>query len=201
MTVPERGPRPAPPGNAPVQPNASGAAEDDGVPVSVRLGTVVPPEDPEDWTRPLTWVAALGMLAAPLIALAWFTVARPATSDQPLAGTFLVAAVVVAGGVMTGATQIGPVRAFAGTLGAALFAGLATIIVGAAMAGERQLAAASPTLAQAFGATVAGLAGALVAATLMPTFARAATRLRRGLAPAAIGIMLSAVVVRLLLVG
>lgn len=173
--------------------------EDDGVPVSVRLGTVVPPEDPEDWTRPLTWVAALGMLAAPIIALAWFALARPEAGNRPLAGTFVVAGVVVAGAVMTGATQIGPVRAFAGTLGAALFAGLATIIVGAAMAGERQVAAASPTLAQAFGATVAGLAGALVAATLMPTFARAGTRVRRGLAPAAIGIAISAVVVRLVL--
>jgi hypothetical protein len=199
MTGPERGPLSGPPGAAPAQPDVPGAAEDDGVPISVRLGTVVPPEDPEDWTRPLTWVAALGMLAAPLLALAWFAVARPTATDRPLAGTFLVAATVVAGGVMTGATQIGPVRAFAGTLGAALFAGLATIVVGAAMAGERQVAAASPTLAQAFGATVAGLAGALVAATLMPTFARATTRLRRGLAPAAIGIALSAVVVRLLL--
>jgi hypothetical protein len=169
MTGPERGPLSGPPGAAPAQPDVPGAAEDDGVPISVRLGTVVPPEDPEDWTRPLTWVAALGMLAAPLLALAWFAVARPTATDRPLAGTFLVAATVVAGGVMTGATQIGPVRAFAGTLGAALFA------------------------------TVAGLAGALVAATLMPTFARATTRLRRGLAPAAIGIALSAVVVRLLL--
>ena len=44
--------------------------DDDDVPVSVRLGTVVPPEDPEDWTRPLTWVAAVGMLAAPAVAAA-----------------------------------------------------------------------------------------------------------------------------------
>jgi hypothetical protein len=34
--------------------------DDDSVPISVRLGTVVPPEDPEDWTRPLTWMAAPG---------------------------------------------------------------------------------------------------------------------------------------------
>ena len=40
------------------------------VPVSVRLGNVVPPEDPEDWTQPLTWVAAAGMLAAPTSDLA-----------------------------------------------------------------------------------------------------------------------------------
>ena len=51
--------------------------DDDLVPVSVRLGEVVPPEDPEDWTRPLTWVAAFGMLAGPIVALAWFLVAPP----------------------------------------------------------------------------------------------------------------------------
>jgi cysteinyl-tRNA synthetase len=38
------------------------AGDDDLVPVSVQLGNVVPPEDPEDWTRPLTWAAAAGML-------------------------------------------------------------------------------------------------------------------------------------------
>ena len=47
------------------------AAEEEEVPVSVRLGGVVPPEDPEDWSRPLTWVAAIGMLAGPLAAVAW----------------------------------------------------------------------------------------------------------------------------------
>ena len=46
------------------------APDDDVVPVSVRLGEVVPPEDPEDWTRPLTWVAAGGMLVGPIVALA-----------------------------------------------------------------------------------------------------------------------------------
>jgi hypothetical protein len=173
--------------------------EDDRVPVSVRLGAVVPPEDPEDWTRPLTWVAALGMLGAPMVAIAWFTIAPPAIGDRPLAGTFLLAAAIVAGGAATGATQLGPVRAFAGTLGAALFSSLATVIAGAITAGGRPVASASPSVAQAFTAVVAGIAGAMVAATLMPSFARAATRLRRGLAPAVIGIGLSAIVVRLLL--
>ena len=54
----------------------TGDPDDDLVPISVRLGEVVPPEDPEDWTRPLTWVAAFGMLAGPLIALAWFVYRR-----------------------------------------------------------------------------------------------------------------------------
>ena len=53
-------------------------SDDDLVPVSVRLGAVVPPEDPEDWTRPLTWVAALGMLAGPILALAHAFVASAA---------------------------------------------------------------------------------------------------------------------------
>ena len=59
--------------------------DDDLVPVSVRLGEVVPPEDPEDWTRPLTWVVALGMLAGPAVAFAWFALAPP-TSGAPDAG-------------------------------------------------------------------------------------------------------------------
>ena len=56
--------------------------DDDLVPVSVRLGEVVPPDDPEDWTRPLTWVAAIGMLAAPAVALAWYAVAPPDDSTR-----------------------------------------------------------------------------------------------------------------------
>ncbi|HEX6129281.1 MAG TPA: hypothetical protein VF071_09700, partial [Candidatus Limnocylindria bacterium] len=62
---------------------------DDLVPVSVRLGEVVPPEDPEDWTKPLTWVAAAGMLLGPLVALGWFVAARPGGSD-PEPGTWLL---------------------------------------------------------------------------------------------------------------
>ena len=63
--------------------------DDDLVPVSVRLGAVVPPEDPEDWTRPLTWVAALGMLAGPIVTFGWFLFARP-TSAEAVPATFLV---------------------------------------------------------------------------------------------------------------
>ena len=49
----------------------------DNTPASVRLGEVVPPEDPEDWGRPLTWVVAAGMLVAPAVGAAWFATAGP----------------------------------------------------------------------------------------------------------------------------
>lgn len=172
--------------------------EDDAVPVSVRLGAVIPPEDPEDWTRPLTWVAASGMLLAPLVALVWFVAWQPATSDAPLPGTWLVAAAVVIGGVLTGVTQIGPGRAFAGTLGAGLLGSLLTVIVGGVTAGERQVGTASPTVTHAFFAVIAGLAGVLAAATLMPALVRLASRWRRALAPGAIGVAVAALVVQLL---
>jgi hypothetical protein len=172
--------------------------EEDAVPISVKLGTVVPPEDPEDWTRPLTWVAALGMLAAPIVALAWFWLAAPTGSTRPVAGTWLVAAALVIGAVATGSTQIGPVRAFAGTLGSGLFASLVTVIIGAALAGQRQVGSASPTVAHAVLAAAAGLIGALVASTLAPALAGAASRLRRGLAPAAIGVAVAAVSLQVL---
>jgi hypothetical protein len=168
------------------------------VPVSVRLGAVIPPEDPEDWTRPLTWIAAFGMLFAPLVALVWFGLWQPATSDAALPATWLLAAAVVVGGVMTGVTQIGAGRAAAGTLGAGLLGSLLTVIVGAATAGQRQVGIASPTMTHAFFAVVAGLAGVVAAATLMPALARLRSRWRRGLAPSAIGIVVAALVVQLL---
>ena len=70
---------------------------EDQVPVSIRLGTVVPPEDPEDWSRPLTWVAAIGMLAGPLAAVAWLQVARPTGSGSLLPGAVTIAVALVAG--------------------------------------------------------------------------------------------------------
>lgn len=172
--------------------------DDDSVPISVRLGTVVPPEDPEDWTRPLTWVAALGMLAAPIVAFAWFWLDPPHDTGVLLPGTVLVAAVLVLGGVATGVTQIGGVRAFAGTLGAALFAALATIIVGAAMAGQRQIGAASPMLAHAFVAAAAGLVGALASSIVAPAVANAASRPGRMVLPGGIGLVVATVVAGLL---
>jgi hypothetical protein len=178
--------------------SAAPPPHDDDVPISVRLGTVVPPEDPEDWTQPLTWVAALGMLVAPITALAWFWLARPAT-DTPSGMTWILAAVLVAGASLTGATQIGRARAFAGTLGAALFATLATVIVGVVLAGERQVGSASPTLAQAFLGGMSGLAGAAAAAVLAPAFARQRSRVVRFLPPALIGSIVALLIIGLLL--
>ena len=162
-----------------------GAGSDDGlVPVSVRLGEVVPPEDPEDWTRPMTWVAALGMLAAPLVALAWFVAAPPADASTPEAAAQLLAVTVAVGASVTGATQQGPLRAGTATLGAGLFAALVTIMVGLVMAGERQFGQASPTLAHAFAASAAGLGGVIVAAIVGAVTSRLRSRPIRVLAAA-----------------
>ena len=154
-----------------------GTPDDDLVPISVRLGQVVPPEDPEDWTRPLTWVAALGMLAGPIIALAWFVAAPPKNIAGAVPATYLVAAFLTAGAAATGATQLGAARAGTATLGAGLFGALVIIVLGVVTAGERQVGAASPTLAHAFVAAASGLAGAGFAALI----AAAAARLRRRL--------------------
>lgn len=150
----------------------TGTPDDDLVPISVRLGEVVPPEDPEDWTRPLTWVAALGMLAAPLLAFAWFAVGPPLQAEQALPLTFLLAALLAAGAAATGATQQGIARAATATLGAALFASLVVVILGVAMSGERQVGAASPALAHGFAASVGGLAGAGAASVVAGAVAR-----------------------------
>ena len=163
--------------------------DDDLVPVSVRLGEVVPPEDPEDWTRPLTWVVALGMLAGPAVAFAWFALAPP-TSGVSEPGTSILAAVLAGGAALTGATQIGVTRAWTTTVGAGLFGALVIIVLGVAMAGERQVGTASPTLEHAFVAAVAGLGGAAAAAVV----AAAVARMRSRLARAAVAVLTGAVV-------
>jgi hypothetical protein len=173
--------------------------DDDLVPVSVRLGAVVPPEDPEDWTRPLTWVAALGMLAAPLAALAWFVITPPLQSGEALPMTFFVATVLAAGAAATGATQQGIARASTATLGAALFAGLVVIIVGAVMAGQRQVGAASPTLAHAVAASAGGVAGSAAAAVVAGAVARLRARPIRFLLALVIGTALAVLAVGTLL--
>ncbi|MGH2357816.1 MAG: hypothetical protein ACRDGJ_07350 [Candidatus Limnocylindria bacterium] len=170
----------------------------DPAPVSVQLGAVVAPEDPEDWTRPLTWMAAAGMLAGPLAALAWFAVAPPIDAAGPLPATWLLAAAVASGAAAAGATQIGALRAGAGTVVAALFGGLATVIIGVVLAGERQVGSPSPTVAHATVAALAGAVGALAAGGLSALLARRAPRLVRWLAPAASGVVVSALVVGLL---
>jgi hypothetical protein len=170
-------------------------ADDDLVPISVRLGEVVPPEDPEDWTRPLTWVAALGMLAAPLVTLAWFVAAAPTDARAALPATFAVAAALAGGAAATGATQLGMARAWTATLGAGLFGALVVVILGVVMAGERQVGIASPTLAHAFGAAVAGLAGAAAASVVAAIVSRLRSRVMRFLAAvgAAVAVALLAV--------
>jgi len=155
------------------------ATDDDLVPISVRLGEVVPPEDPEDWTRPLTWIAALGMLAAPIVTLAWFGAAAPVDGTRAVPATFIVAVALAAGAASTGATQLGVARAWTATLATGLFGALVVIMLGVVLAGERQVGAASPTLAHAFAASVAGLAGAAVASVVAAAIARLRSRLVR----------------------
>ena len=179
----------------------TGDPDDDLVPISVRLGEVVPPEDPEDWTRPLTWVAASGMLAGPLIALAWFVIAPPSAAIAALPATYLVAIALAAGAAATGATQVGAARAATATLGAGLFAALVVIILGVVMAGERQVGVASPSLAHAFVASVGGLSGAAFAAVVAAVVARLRSRLMRFLPALGAGVATALTVVGRLLPG
>ena len=170
-------------------------SDEDLVPVSVRLGNVVPPEDPEDWTRPLTWVAALGILAGPIATLAWFTVAPPRDGGAALPMTYLVAAFLAAGSAATGATQLGRARAWTATLGAGLFSALVIVVLGVVTAGERQVGVASPTLAHGFAAALGGLGGAGAAALVAAVVATLRLRVVRFLpalvvgASAAIGVV------------
>ena len=173
--------------------------DDDLVPASVRLGNVVPPEDPEDWTRPLTWVAALGMLAAPILALAWFVVAPPADSSVALPLTHVVAALLAGGAAATGATQQDALRAATATLGAGLFAALGVVMLGVVLAGERQVGSASPTLAHGFAAAIGGLVGTGAAATIAAVVARLRSRWVRLLPPAAAGMAVAVALVGVVL--
>ncbi len=174
-------------------------SDEDLVPVSVRLGNVVPPEDPEDWTRPLTWVAALGMLAAPIVTLVWFVVAPPDQAQQALPATYLVATALAAGAAATGATQLGGARAFTATLGAGLFGALAIVILGVAMAGERQMQVASPTLAHAVAAAVGGMTGTLGASVVAAFVARLYERPLRFVMGVLMGVATAMVTVALLM--
>jgi hypothetical protein len=181
------------------RPEVTPPAADEGedlVPVSVRLGEVVPPEDPEDWTKPLTWVAAAGMLLGPLAGVAWFVVTPP-DARGPSPGTWLLAAAVAAGATLTGSTQQSRVRAWTSTLATALFEALVVIIIGAAFAGERQIVEASPPLAHAFGAGVAGLLGAVASSPVAAAVAPRPRWLLRLAVPGAVGVGVALLVVPL----
>ena len=171
---------------------------DEQIPISVRLGSVVPPEDPEDWTRPLTWVAAIGMLSGPVAALAWLALARPTASSSLLPGAVAISLALVAGAVLTGSTQIGRSWVFAGTLGAGLFGALLTVVTGALLADERQVGVATPSLALAFLAAVGGAAGAVAAALTALGLSNLVRPGRRWLPSAAAGVAVALIVVRLL---
>jgi len=154
--------------------------DDDLVPVSVRLGQVVAPEDPEDWTRPLTWVVALGMLAGPLAAGAWFAWPTPIDAEYALPGTFLVAAFLAGGAAATGATQIGAARAWTATLGAGLFGALVVVVLAAAASGDREATGTtSPALIHGATAALAGLGGAAVASGAAALVSRGRSRIGR----------------------
>ena len=174
---------------------------DDLVPASVRLGNVVPPEDPEDWTRPLTWMAALGMLAAPLVTVLWFVAGPPTEADHAVPATYAVAIALAAGAAATGTTQIGRLRAGTAALGAGLFGALVVIILGVVMAGQRQVGVASPTLAHGFAAAVAGLAGVVAAAMLAVVVAGLRGRFARLLPALAGGIAVAVVAIGAVLPG
>lgn len=185
-------------------PDRRSAADDaspelDGVPVSVRLGAVVPPEEPEDWTRPLTWAAAGGMLLAPLVALAWFIGWPPRSIGGPEAGTWLLGAAIVVGGTLTGLTQRGAGRAVAATLGAALFAALGSVLVGGLTSGSTGIRA--PSLAHASLASLAGLAGTLASLPIAHRFASHPRRARLALASAALGVAVAVLLLRVLYAG
>jgi MFS family permease len=149
------------------------------VPPSVQLGEVVPPEDPEDWGQPLTWIVAVGMLAAPVAGIVWFAAASPADPLTALPGTSALAAVVTAGAALTGATQRGTWRTIATTVGAGLFAALGLVVVGTVVADGVALGTATF-------AALAGVIGILPAATLAGLLATA-DRWRRFVSPALAG--------------
>ena len=129
------------------------------VPLSVQLGEVVPPEDPEDWRKPLTWIMAVGMLAAPLWAAVWFVLAPPSDPYAVPAGVMALAVMVASGAVLVGASQRGALRALLGTLGAGLFAALGVVVVGSALA-------SSTALGTAVVAAASGMIGVFPAAAI-----------------------------------
>jgi hypothetical protein len=167
---------------------------DDLVPASVRLGNVVPPEDPEDWTRPLTWAVALGILGAPLLAAGWFILAPAADPEQGPA-PWVLAATLAAGAALTGSTQIGRLRAGTATLGAGLLGALLLVVVATSMPGNRSVAGAYPIQTQAIRAAAAGIGGVLPACALAPLLARMPSRGLRFALPGLLGAAVALLIV------
>jgi hypothetical protein len=164
------------------------------VPPSVQLGAVVPPEDPEDWGRPLTWIVAAGMLVAPLIGAAWFFVAPPDDVLEAVAGTSALAAVLAVGSSVVGGTQWGARRCLFATIGAGLFGALGLVVTGTIVAEGIALPVASL-------AAVAGVIGTVPAGSLSALLADRPSRGRRIIGPALVGAMTAIIVVRLLTTG
>ncbi len=108
---------------------------------------------------------------------------------------------LASGAAATGATQLGALRAATATLGAGLFAALATIVLGVVMSDGRQVGAASPSLAHAFAASLAGLSGAAVAAVVAAFVARLRSRLARFLPALVAGAVTATVVLMLVFPG
>lgn len=152
----------------------------------MRVGEVVEPEGPEDWRRPLTWLAAAGMLAAPIAAFGWLGLVPP---EQPrlAPGAWLVAGLLPAGSAVTASTQRGPLRAVAAALGAALFAALLTLVVASSLAGELAREGAPSLLAHVVPALAAGALGVLLAAAASGATAERRSRLARACVPGALG--------------
>jgi hypothetical protein len=171
--------------------------DDDLVPASVRLGNVVPPEDPEDWTRPLTWAAAVGILGAPLLAAGWFLVAPPVEASL-VPGTTILAATLAAGAALTGSTQIGALRAFTATLGAGLLGALVLVVVGTSLPRATEVLDGYPAAAHAIRAAAAGMGGVVAASGVAPLLAGLGSRILRAAAPAFVGVAVALLLVPLL---
>lgn len=140
------------------------------------------------------------MLAAPLSALIWFLAAPPDDAARSYAATWLLAAVLVAGAVATGLTQRGHWRAGAGTLGAALFAAVATVALGFTFSPEP--AGIDPpaiALTHAATASMAGVIGAAAAAPVVGVTSGHRSRIRIGLAAAGLGAATAVLMVELLM--
>jgi hypothetical protein len=164
---------------------------DDDRPPSVQLGEVVPPEDPEDWGQPLTWIVAAGMLVTPLAGAAWFILAAPTDPRLSVEGISALAVILALGAAITGATQRGMWRTFVTSIGAGLFNALGLVVVGTVLAGGASLGVATV-------AAVAGVIATVPTAMLAALLADSAGRGRRIASPALAGGVTALVIVRLM---